>query len=97
LAGKTPFKGRTEYLTFENIIKSSVEMPEDVDADATDLIRRLLEKDPKMRIGSNNLKDIKMHPFFKNINFETVRLSKVPYKTARIYISPSKKQSDLVI
>ena len=73
MAGKTPFKGRTEYLTFENIIKSNVEIPEDVDSDAADLIRKLLEKDPKMRIGSNNLKDIKMHPFFKNVNFDTIR------------------------
>jgi len=38
LTGKTPFKDTTEFLTYENIVNHRVSFPEDIDADAKDLI-----------------------------------------------------------
>ena len=38
--------------------------------DATDLIGKLLDKNPKSRLS--NVEEIMVHPFFKNINWETI-------------------------
>ena len=41
--------------------------------DATDIIQKLLEKDPHKRLGSKNgIEEIKNHPFFKSINFDLI-------------------------
>lgn len=41
--------------------------------EATDLLQKLLERDPSKRIGCNNdADDLKAHPFFKDINWNQV-------------------------
>lgn len=57
-----------------------------VPLEAKDLIRKLLEKDPTKRIGFLSINEIKIHPFFKGINFQTIRDQQVPYvsKVARV-------------
>lgn len=55
--GKTPFKGQTEFLTFENIIHKELEFPSDtaIPDEAKDLISKLLIKDPDQRIGAQDI------------------------------------------
>lgn len=79
--GRTPFKGATEYISFENIVKKEVQFPENPQAtpELKDLIKRLLEKDAYKRIGFNSISEIKQHPFFKGINFSILRQQEVPY------------------
>jgi hypothetical protein len=40
--------------------------------DAADLCRRLLEKDEKTRLGTNGCDEIMAHPWFKNVNWESI-------------------------
>jgi serine/threonine protein kinase len=55
--GKTPFKGQSEYITFENIIKHDLVFPDVplVPNEVKDLIKKLLEKDPHKRIGFSSI------------------------------------------
>lgn len=72
LTSKTPFKGSTEFNTFENILHSPVDYPSGskLSSEAKDLIEKLLKKDPEERIGFKDLNDLKNHPFFQGINFD---------------------------
>lgn len=49
--GKTPFKGATEYLTFQNILNLQLTFPKSVPDDAADLISKLLVVEPSQRLG----------------------------------------------
>ena len=89
-AGKTPFKGKDDDETLENIknIKYSWEIIKDhekkeinIPNEAKDLIEKILVKDPKKRIGygSKDYKEIKNHPYFKDINFDNLSEEPIPF------------------
>ena len=44
--GKTPFKGRNDNETFDNILEGKFIIPESVPLEARDLIDKLLKLDP---------------------------------------------------
>ncbi|KAG5509179.1 hypothetical protein JKF63_06189 [Porcisia hertigi] len=69
LVGRRPFDAATQYLLIKTILEKEPEFPDGIDPDAKDLIRKLLVKDPKTRIGMN---DIKRHPFLAPVNLSTV-------------------------
>jgi len=46
--------------------------------EAADLIKQLLVLDPEKRLGANDVSEIKQHPFFKGINWETLRKQQAP-------------------
>ena len=88
--GKTPFKGKNDEETLDNIKKVNYSFDfelEDknkkcinISKEAKDLIQKILIKDPKKRIGygSKDYKEIKEHPFFKGINFDNLFEEPVP-------------------
>jgi serine/threonine protein kinase len=51
LVGITPFKARTEYLTFQRITACEFTLPEDLSEEAADIIRRLLVLQAPERLG----------------------------------------------
>ncbi|KAG5482956.1 hypothetical protein LSCM1_06998 [Leishmania martiniquensis] len=69
LVGRRPFDASTQYLLIKAILEKEPELPDEMDPDAKDLIRKLLVKDPKARIGMN---EIKAHPFLAAVNLATV-------------------------
>ncbi|GAB4840682.1 hypothetical protein Ancab_021449 [Ancistrocladus abbreviatus] len=77
--GRTPFGGGTNQITLRNILKKTLAFPTQSlscasEAHARDLISGLLTKDPASRLGSKRgAADVKMHPFFKGLNFALVR------------------------
>ncbi|KAF0902669.1 hypothetical protein E2562_018297 [Oryza meyeriana var. granulata] len=79
LYGRTPFVGATNEATLRNIVRRPLEFPcaaSPHDAAARDLIARLLDKDPRSRLGSRRgAADIKSHAFFKGLNFALLRSS----------------------
>uniref|UniRef100_A0A0D9VWS2 non-specific serine/threonine protein kinase n=1 Tax=Leersia perrieri TaxID=77586 RepID=A0A0D9VWS2_9ORYZ len=86
LYGRTPFVGATNEATLRNIVRRPLEFPTagaggalHVDAAARDLIARLLDKDPRTRLGSRRgAADVKSHSFFKGLNFALLRSSAPP-------------------
>ncbi|KAH6656437.1 hypothetical protein BKA67DRAFT_590488 [Truncatella angustata] len=61
LAGRPPFKGNTEWLTFEKIISLDYDFPAGFPPAARDLVERLLVRDPSRRL---TIEHIKNHQFF---------------------------------
>jgi 3-phosphoinositide dependent protein kinase-1 len=61
LAGRPPFKGGSEYLTFEKILSLDYEFPAGFPPAARDLVERLLVRDPARRL---TIEHIKNHQFF---------------------------------
>lgn len=80
--GESPFNTESQYLTFEKIIHCEYTIPEYVPDDARDLIEKILILDPTKRLGYHNYDDmysqIKMHPFFKDINWQTITQQSPP-------------------
>lgn len=66
LYGKTPFRGENRKETFYRILSKEPELTGEP-TPLRDLIRKLLEKDPKNRISVD---EIKGHEFFKNIDWD---------------------------
>ncbi|KAI8977984.1 kinase-like domain-containing protein [Pilobolus umbonatus] len=74
LFGTTPFKGNGRQMTFTNILDRPIQFPHPVSYQTRHLIRQLLQKDERCRLGSRaGAADIKEHPFFKPINFALLR------------------------
>ncbi|KHN21890.1 Serine/threonine-protein kinase OXI1 [Glycine soja] len=70
LYGKTPFKGRNRKETFRNVIMKPPEFVGKRTA-LTNLIERLLEKDPTKRLGyTRGAAEIKEHEFFRGVRWE---------------------------
>jgi serine/threonine protein kinase len=82
--GTTPFKGKNRKETFKNVLMKS---PEFVGkrSELTDLIEKLLEKDPTKRLGySRGAVEIKEHGFFRGVNWEMLtEVVRPPFIPAR--------------
>ncbi|EPY54078.1 AGC/RSK protein kinase Ppk14 [Schizosaccharomyces cryophilus OY26] len=84
LYATTPFKGKNRNMTFSNILHREVVFPEYADAPSISslcksLIRKLLLKDENDRLGSQaGASDVKLHPFFKNVQWALLRHTEPP-------------------
>jgi serine/threonine protein kinase len=64
LTGRRPFDAPTQYLLIKAILEQEPVFPTSIDANAKDLISKLLAKDPHLRPG---FEEIKQHTFFCSI------------------------------
>ncbi|KAI8981933.1 kinase-like domain-containing protein [Mycotypha africana] len=89
ICGYTPFKGATRDDTFEQILHDPVDFPDyshspcyrgpSLSSACKSLIRKLLIKDEKKRLGARaGASEVKSHPFFNSINFALLRNMKPP-------------------
>jgi len=80
LVGHPPFKGQSEYLTFQEILNSNIKFPKGMHKDAKDIISKLLVRDPLNRLGiiKGGYDRLKAHPFFKGLDFSTLNEMEVP-------------------
>ncbi|EOA32776.1 hypothetical protein CARUB_v10016086mg [Capsella rubella] len=68
--GETPFKGKSKKETFRNVLMKEPEFAGKPN-DLTDLIRRLLVKDPERRLGCHRgVAEIKEHAFFAGVRWD---------------------------
>ncbi|CAJ0951796.1 unnamed protein product [Ranitomeya imitator] len=76
-----PFKGNSKFKTYSSITRDDITWTFDnrtPPPDAQDMITELLRKDPAHRLGTGGAKEIKMHPFLRDLNFDNL-LSKEPH------------------
>jgi protein-serine/threonine kinase len=79
LYGSTPYRGKSQDDTFDHILDGELKFPDSsfhsVSTTCKSLIRKLLEPDPKKRLGSvHGAADIKNHKFFEGkLNFNLIR------------------------
>ncbi|KAK0612822.1 kinase-like domain-containing protein [Bombardia bombarda] len=87
LAGRPPFKGATEYLTFQRIVNLEYEFPAGFPPAARDLVERCLVLDPNRRL---TVEHIKNHEFFDGQNFSK-DLWRVKAPRLRPYVPPAQE------
>jgi serine/threonine protein kinase len=87
LTGIPPFNAEHPQVIFDNILNRNIpwpHIPEDMSPEAQDLIDKLLTEDPNERLGAKGATEVKAHPFFKNINWDTLARQKVKAKTSNL-------------
>jgi serine/threonine protein kinase len=99
LFGRTPFRGRNRQRTFANVLHKDLGFPTSipVSMSAKQVIRGLLHRDPKKRLGSGKgANDLKSHPFFHGINWPLIRcMAPPPLETPVFHIDKEPDSKDL--
>jgi len=75
LMGIPPFHDASPERIFENILSATMEwpvVPDEMTEEACDLIRRLLDHNPKTRLGANGAAEIKAHAYFDGLNWDSL-------------------------
>ncbi|KAI9599570.1 AGC/NDR protein kinase [Syncephalis fuscata] len=82
LVGYPPFCSETAHETYHKIMNwhNHLYFPDDVllSEEAKDLIRRLICK-PEHRLGRNGAQEIRAHPFFRGVDWDTIRDVEAPF------------------
>ncbi len=101
--GEVPFRGKTDFQTFDIIMKREFKWPEDIDENLKDLIDKLLVIEPMRRLGAgiqdsgNSYEDLMLHPFFKGVDWNTIGKEPIPYdKKVLKKIVRKKKKLDIM-
>lgn len=74
LVGKPPYHHSKRERMFRNILSGPLVIPSFVSPEASNLIRKLLVRDPALRLGSgpHDFEDVKSHEFFHGLDWEKV-------------------------
>ena len=75
LYGIPPFHADTPDKVFENILSRRIDWHEDevqISPEARDFMERLMTLDPEKRLGYHGAEEVKRHPFFETINWDTL-------------------------
>ena len=77
--GNTPWGDGVEepIEIYEKIVKEPLSFPSSRDPKAKDLIRRLLDRNPNSRLGSN-FAILKSHPWFENFDWNALYYKEIP-------------------
>ncbi|KAK9237947.1 hypothetical protein V1525DRAFT_450077 [Lipomyces kononenkoae] len=84
LCGYPPFHADTPNEVFENILARRIAWPgpelmEHMSPAAVDLVEKLICTDPENRLGAETWAEVKQHPFFEGINWETLCNDEAPF------------------
>ncbi|CAA0811268.1 Probable serine/threonine protein kinase IREH1 [Striga hermonthica] len=85
IVGIPPFNAEHPQKIFENILNRKIpwpRVPEEMSPEAYDLIDRLLTEDPNQRLGAVGASEVKQHPFFRDINWDTLARQKAAFVPA---------------
>lgn len=80
MCGHLPFYNRDHEILFDLILKEEIKFPSSLSPNAASLLAQLLQKDPKLRLGSSprDGRDVMDHPFFSPINFDDLLNRRLP-------------------
>ncbi|XP_024313399.1 probable serine/threonine protein kinase IREH1 isoform X2 [Brachypodium distachyon] len=82
LVGIPPFNAEHPQTIFDNILNRKIpwpHVPEEMSFEAKDLIDKFLTEDPHQRLGSNGASEVKQHPFFKDVSWDTLARQKAAF------------------
>lgn len=82
LVGIPPFNADHPQKIFDNIMNRDIpwpRVPEEMSYEAYDLISKLLIENPVQRLGATGAGEVKRHPFFKDINWDTLARQKAAF------------------
>ena len=83
LVGFPPFNDESPTHIFQNILKKEICWPlppDELSADAKDLIECLLTTDPANRLGANGAAEVKKHPFFNGLDWDNLLGTKLTFQ-----------------
>lgn len=76
LMGIPPFTGDSPEMVFERILSAPIPWKDveesDLSPDAKDLIKKLLVRDPKRRLGHRGAAQVKSHPWFAGVVWDKI-------------------------
>nr|CCA21231.1 protein kinase putative [Albugo laibachii Nc14] len=70
LTGLPPWYTNDRKKLFERLRSARLQFPPYVSRHAESIIRQLLNRNPKERLGANGCSDVKTHPFFEDIDWD---------------------------
>ncbi|KAL7595631.1 hypothetical protein Lser_V15G29604 [Lactuca serriola] len=79
IVGIPPFNAEHPQMIFDNILNRNIPwpvVPDEMNPDAQDLIDQLLIEDPNQRLGARGATEVKQHPYFRDINWDTLARQK---------------------
>lgn len=83
LIGCVPFFGDTPEELFAHVINDSIEWPDEDDwplsDESKDIITHLLEHNPFDRLGAGGAQEVKIHPFFDEIDWNSLLRQKAEF------------------
>ncbi|KAI4383069.1 hypothetical protein MLD38_008949 [Melastoma candidum] len=82
LVGIPPFNAEHPQQIFDNILNQDIpwpKVPDEMSRDAHDLINKLLIENSVQRLGATGANEVKNHPFFKDINWDTLAMQKAMF------------------
>ncbi|KZV27142.1 hypothetical protein F511_31104 [Dorcoceras hygrometricum] len=82
IVGIPPFNAEHPQKIFDNILNRKILwplVPDEMSLDAYDLIDGLLTEDPDQRLGAGGASEVKQHPFFRDINWDTLARQKAAF------------------
>ncbi|XP_059638103.1 probable serine/threonine protein kinase IRE4 isoform X2 [Cornus florida] len=82
ICGIPPFNAELPEIIFDNILNRKIpwpSVPKDMSYEAQDLIDRFLVHDPDQRLGAKGSSEVKAHPFFRGVNWDTLALQKAAF------------------
>ncbi|XP_027006738.1 protein kinase C epsilon type-like [Tachysurus fulvidraco] len=82
MTGCDPFHDDNEQKMYDYIVNAEPHYPSNLSIEAISILKAFLEKNPKNRLGcvksQGKENGIKVHPFFKNINWVLLEQRKIP-------------------
>lgn len=72
LCGRTPFYSRQRGEIYARIENAQVFYPKEMSKDVQDLLKGLLNRDVTQRLGTRGLEEIKSHPWFSDVDWESL-------------------------
>ncbi|XP_074276662.1 putative serine/threonine protein kinase IREH1 [Silene latifolia] len=85
IVGIPPFNAEHPQIIFDNILNRNIpwpHVPEEMSYEAEDLIDKLLIEDPNQRLGAGGAAEVKAHPYFRDINWDTLARQKAAFVPA---------------
>ncbi|KAK8826808.1 protein kinase 2 [Blastocystis sp. ATCC 50177/Nand II] len=70
--GLPPFYDTNRKLMYHRILTASVAKTPYMSPEAFDIVYKLLQRDPKARLGYNGFAEIQSHPWFRDINWDAL-------------------------